>query len=64
MANLTKFRHLREFGIFDDISPKERMSSSHKMVPTKRQFDESGQFGENDEFDDISPKIEIRANEL
>ena len=27
MANLTKFRHLREFGIFDDISPKERMSS-------------------------------------
>ena len=37
---------------------------SREGYQTSGDFDESGKFGENDEFDKISPKNEIRTNEL
>ena len=54
MANLTKFRQRYRL---------ERVSS-REGYQQSGDFDESGGFYENDEFDETSPKINIRANEL
>ena len=48
MANLTKFRQRRRL---------EQMSSREGYRQSGN-FDESREFGENDEFDDMLPKIE------
>ena len=38
--------------------------SARERYQQSGDFEECGEFCENDEFDDISPKIEIRGNEL
>ena len=41
-----------------------RTNELERRVPTSGDFDKSGEFGENDEVDEISLNIESRANEL
>ena len=54
MANLTLF-HQR---------PKFKRMSSRQGYQQSGKFDEYGEFGKYGEFDDISPKTKIQADEL